>query len=110
MVNPIYAIKAFEGGADGVLIAGCHYVDCHYLNGPVKCDAMFEKLKNVAHTLGLEDERLRREMISASEGVIFARVIEEMVDRLKKLGPSPLKRAREEAPSLLKRAREEATV
>jgi len=110
MVNPIYALKAFEGGADGVLIAGCHYVDCHYLNGPVKCDAMFEKLKNVVHTLGLEDERLRREMISASEGVIFTRVIEEMVDRLKKLGPSPLKRAREEAPSLLKRAREEATV
>ena len=92
MVDPIYALRAFEGGADGVLIAGCHHVDCHYLNGPEKCDAMFEKLKRMTHTLGLEDERLRREMISTSEGIVFAHVIEEMVDQLKKLGPSPFRR------------------
>jgi len=92
MVDPIYALKAFEGGADGVLVAGCHHVDCHYLNGPEKCDSMFEKLKRLGHTLGLEDERLRREMISTSEGIIFAHVIEEMVDQLKKLGPSPFRK------------------
>ena len=92
MVDPIFALKAFEGGADGVLIAGCHHVDCHYLNGPEKCDAMFERLKRIVHTLGLEDERLRRETISTSEGVLFARVIEEMVDQLKKLGPSPFRK------------------
>lgn len=92
MVDPIYALKAFEGGADGVLIAGCHHVDCHYLNGPVKCDAMTEKLRKVIHTLGLEDERLRREMISTSEGTVFAHVIEDMVTQLKKLGPSPFKK------------------
>ena len=97
MVDPIYALRAFEGGADGVLIAGCHQVDCHYLNGPIKCDAMFERLREVVHTLGLEEERLRREMISASEGVVFARVIEEMVDQLKKLGPSPFKKVAKEA-------------
>ena len=92
MVEPIYALRAFENGADGVLVAGCHYIDCHYLNGPIKCDAMFEKLKQVVHTLGLEDERLRREMISTSEGIIFAKVIEDMVGQLKKLGPSPFRR------------------
>lgn len=91
MVDPIYILKAFEMGADGVLIAGCHEVDCHYLNGPVKCDAMFEKVKRVVAVLGLEDERLRREMISTSEAPIFAQVIEEMVEQLKKLGPSPLR-------------------
>ncbi|MGB5924758.1 MAG: hydrogenase iron-sulfur subunit [Dehalococcoidia bacterium] len=91
MVDPIYVLKAFEMGADGVLVAGCHEIDCHYLNGPVKCDAMFEKLKRVVNTLGLEDERLKREMISTSESPIFARVIEEMVEQLKKLGPSPLR-------------------
>jgi len=91
MVDPIYVLKAFEMGADGVLVAGCHEMDCHYLNGPLKCDAMFEKLKRVVNTLGLEDERLRREMISTSESPIFARVIEEMVEQLKKLGPSPLR-------------------
>ncbi|MFC2006480.1 hydrogenase iron-sulfur subunit [Chloroflexota bacterium] len=92
MVDPIYVLKAFEGGAEGVLIAGCHHVDCHYLNGPAKCDAVFEKTKRMTNVLGLEDERLRREMISTSEGIIFARVIEEMVDQLKKLGPSPFRK------------------
>jgi F420-non-reducing hydrogenase iron-sulfur subunit len=91
MVDPIHILKAFEMGADGVLVAGCHEVDCHYLNGPLKCDAMFEKLKRVVSTLGLEDERLRREMISTSESPIFAQVIEEMVEQLKKSGPSPLR-------------------
>jgi F420-non-reducing hydrogenase iron-sulfur subunit len=90
-VNPIYVLKAFEGGADGVLVAGCNYVDCHYLNGPVKCDTMFGRLKRMVRTLGLEEERLRRELISTSEGVIFARVIQEMVDQLKRLDPSPFK-------------------
>ena len=91
MVDPIYILKAFEMGADGVLIAGCHEVDCHYLNGPVKCDAMFDSVKRVVGVLGLEDGRLRREMISTSEAPIFAQVIEEMVEQLKKLGPSPLR-------------------
>ena len=91
MVDPIYILKAFEMGADGVLIAGCHEVDCHYLNGPLKCDAMFEKLKKVVNVLGLEEERLRREMIAAAEAPIFAELIEEMVKQLKKLGPSPLR-------------------
>jgi len=92
MVEPDYVLKAFEGGADGVLIAGCHHTDCHYLNGPTKCDTMFERLKKMVLTLGLENERLRRELISTSEGVIFARVIEDMVAQLKEIGPSPFKK------------------
>jgi len=91
MVDPMYILRAFEGGADGVIVAGCNYTDCHYIDGPVKCDAMFAKLKKMLHILGLEGERLRRELISTSEGVIFAQVIQEMVDQLKKLGPSPFK-------------------
>lgn len=91
MVDPMYILKAFEGGADGVIVAGCNYTDCHYIDGPVKCDAMFARLKKMLHILGLEGERLRRELISTSEGVIFAQVIQEMVDQLKKLGPSPFK-------------------
>lgn len=91
MVDPSYVLRAFEKGADGVIVAGCHHVDCHYIDGPVKCDAMFARLKRLVHTLGLEDERLRRELISTSEGVIFAKVIREMVELLKKLGPSPFR-------------------
>ena len=89
MINPSYVLRAFEDGADGVLVSGCHYTDCHYIDGPVKCDAMFAKLKMLVHILGLEDERLKREMISTSEGTIFARVVKEFVSELKRLGPSP---------------------
>jgi len=96
MINPDYVLRAFERGADGVIVAGCKYTDCHYIDGPVKCDAMFAKLKRLVHTLGLEDERLRREMISTSEGTVFARVVEEFVDQLKKLGPSPFSALRRE--------------
>ena len=91
MVNPIYVLKAFEGGADGVLVAGCHHSDCHYIDGPVKCDAAVDRLRKVLHVLGLEDERFRRELVAASEGVVFARIIKEMVEQLKKIGPSPFK-------------------
>ena len=91
MISPEYVLRAFEKGADGVIVSGCHYTDCHYIDGPLKCDAMFAKLKRLVHTLGLEDERLKREMISTSEGTVFARVVEEFVEQLKKLGPSPLK-------------------
>lgn len=96
MVNPLYVLKAFEGGADGVLIAGCYLVDCHYMDGPTKCDDMVGRLRKLLHLLGLEDKRLRREMIAASEGVVLANVVREMVEELKKIGPSPFK-ARMEA-------------
>jgi F420-non-reducing hydrogenase iron-sulfur subunit len=89
MLNPDYVLRAFEKGADGVIVSGCKYTDCHYIDGPVKCDAMFAKLKRLVNVLGLEDERLRREMISTSEGTVFARVVKEFVEQLKKLGPSP---------------------
>jgi len=57
---------------------------------------MFERLKGIVHTLGLEDERLRREMISTSESIVFAHVVEEMVGQLKKVGPSPFRKVRED--------------
>jgi coenzyme F420-reducing hydrogenase delta subunit len=57
---------------------------------------MFAKVSKLMHVLGLEDERLRREMISTSEGTVFARVVKEFVDQLKKLGPSPFSSLRKE--------------
>lgn len=96
MINPEYVLRAFEKGADGVIVSGCKYTDCHYIDGPVKCDDMVGKLRKMLHVLGLEDERLRREMISTSEGTVFARVVKEFVDQLKELGPSPLSSLRKE--------------
>lgn len=92
MVSPAHVLKALEGGADGVLVAGCHHSDCHYIDGPHKCDAMYGSLRETLDVLGLEPGRLRREVIAASEGVIFARIIDEMVTTLKGLGPSPFRK------------------
>ena len=92
MVDPIYVLKAFEKGFDGVLIAGCHIGDCHYISGNVKAEERIGKLKKLIHILGLEDERLRLEWISTAEGGKFAETIKELVGQLKQLGPSPLRK------------------
>ena len=94
MVDPIFVLRALETGFDGVLIAGCHFGDCHYVSGNVKAQERVETIRRLLHMLGLEDERLKLEWISAAEGGIFAKTIENYVARLKELGPSPFGKGR----------------
>ena len=89
-IQPGFVLRAFEKGADGVLVSGCHFGDCHYIFGNERAVEQFEKTKNVVRLLGLEDGRLRLEWISAAEGARFAEVINEFTDEVRKLGPSPL--------------------
>ncbi len=90
-VDPVFILEAFKSGADGVLVAGCHPGDCHYLSGNYKSQRRVSMLKKVLEQLGLEPERLRLEWVSASEGDRFATVIKDMTEKIKKLGPSPLR-------------------
>jgi F420-non-reducing hydrogenase iron-sulfur subunit len=90
-IHPIFILEAFKNGADGVLVAGCHDGDCHYLSGNYKAQNRVTLLKKVLEQFGLEPERLRLEWVSASEGDRFATVIKDMTEEIKKLGPSPLK-------------------
>ncbi len=93
-VHPAFILEALRDGADGVLVAGCHPPnDCHYISGNLKAQRRVAMLKRLMAQLGLEPERLRLEWISAAEGDKFARVIREMVDGLKRMGPSPLRAA-----------------
>ncbi len=93
-VHPAHIMEAFKNGADGVLVAGCHPPnDCHYISGNLKAQRRVALLKMLMVQLGLEQERLRLEWISAAEGDKFARVIRKMVSDLKELGPSPLHKA-----------------
>ncbi len=89
-IQPSFVLRAFEKGADGVLVSGCHFGDCHYVFGNERAVQQFDKTKNVVRLLGLEDERLRLEWISAAEGARFAEVIDEFTDQVRKLGPSPV--------------------
>ncbi|MDY6892562.1 MAG: hydrogenase iron-sulfur subunit [Chloroflexota bacterium] len=92
MVSPEYVLKAFEEGFDGVMIAGCHIGDCHYISGNMRAEERIEKLKKLLHTLGLEDERLLLRWIATSEGPLFAETITQFVGQLKKVGPSPFRK------------------
>jgi len=91
-VHPRFILEAFKGGADGVLVAGCHTPgDCHYISGNFKAERRVALLHQLLDQLGLERERLRLEWVSAAEGERFSQVIKEMTEDLKRLGPSPLR-------------------
>ena len=89
-VHPAFVIKAFERGADGVMVCGCHFGDCHYIFGNYQAKEQFEVVKRLIHLLGLEKERLRLEWIHAAQVDRFAQVVKEFVEDVKKVGRSPL--------------------
>ncbi len=89
-VFPSFILKALELGADGVMVAGCHIGDCHYVSGNKKAQERIETLIRVMNTLGIDPRRLRLEWTSASEGVKFASTVKEFVEEIKELGPSRL--------------------
>ena len=91
-VDPSFILDAFSRGADGVLVGGCHPGDCHYAQGNYKTLRRVKLLKALIKEMGLEEERLRLEWISASEGNKFKEVVNDMTIKLKELGPSPLKK------------------
>jgi len=90
-IDPVFILEAFKSGADGVLVAGCHPGDCHYLSGNYKAERRVLILKRLLEQLGLEPERLRLEWVSAAEGDRFATVVKVMTEEIRNLGPSPLK-------------------
>jgi len=94
-INPSYVLKAFAEGADGVLVAGCHIGDCHYVTGNEKAEKRINLLQELLPELGLEKERIMLKWISAAEGERFATTMKEFIGQVKKLGPSPLKAAPE---------------
>ena len=86
-VDPTFVLKALAMGADGVMIAGCHPGECHYLEQNYKAMRRFSMLKHSLSMLGVEDERVRLQWASAAEGVQLAAAINEMVDQVRTLGP-----------------------
>lgn len=81
-----FILKAFEKGADGVLVTGCHPGDCHYIAGNEKAQGQIAMAKELLATIGLGADRLRLEWISSSEGQRFASTVKEFVGQIKALG------------------------
>jgi F420-non-reducing hydrogenase iron-sulfur subunit len=108
-VDPRFVLAAFRDGADAVLIGGCHPGDCHYQEGNYKALRRVTLLKRMLRQFGIEEERLRLEWISASEGDRVWRVMNEMAEMLRRLGPLRLEpvrlhKATKEVPAVLEEA------
>jgi F420-non-reducing hydrogenase iron-sulfur subunit len=90
-IDPTFVLKALHDGADGVLICGCHPGDCHYSEGNYKMMRRYPMLKSLLADYGIENERVRLEWVSASEGQRFADIVNDMTERVRALGPSRVK-------------------
>jgi F420-non-reducing hydrogenase iron-sulfur subunit len=86
-VDPTHILKAFKEGADGVLIAGCHPGDCHYINGNYRTAGRYPLMEKLLEQMGLEHGRVRLEWVSAAEGEKFQRVVTEFTEEIRALGP-----------------------
>lgn len=86
-VDPAFVTQALAKGADGVLVCGCHAGDCHYIDGNKKAMGRIHLLRRVLEDLGIDPRRVRLEWVSAQESERYARLITEMTDELRELGP-----------------------
>ncbi|MCP4425688.1 MAG: hydrogenase iron-sulfur subunit, partial [Chloroflexi bacterium] len=86
-VDPQFVLKALREGADGVMIAGCHPGECHYVEGNIKALRRFTLLKRMLRQWGIEEERVQLIWASASEGIVLAKAVDKMTEQLRALGP-----------------------
>ena len=86
-IDPQFVLQAYKKGADGVLILGCHFGDCHYKEGNFRATQRHRMLLRLLEQHGIEEPRCRFDYVAASEGEKFVQVVTEMTETLKRLGP-----------------------
>jgi len=91
-VDILHLLNAVEDGADGVYVAGCLEGECHYISGNLKARKKVVYVKKTLMEIGLEPERVEMFNLSSAQGARFAEIAREMTDRIKALGPSPIKK------------------
>jgi F420-non-reducing hydrogenase iron-sulfur subunit len=96
-IDTIHLLRAFEDGADGVFVAGCLEGNCHFLEGNIWAKKRVYYTKELLEEAGIGRNRLEMYNMSAAMGQRFAEVATELTDRIKALGPSPIKRQAREA-------------
>lgn len=83
-------LKAFENGADGVMVVGCLEGDCHYVSGNIRARARVKRVYTILEQIHIGPERIRMYNLSAGEGAKFAAFANEFVENIMELGPSPI--------------------
>lgn len=89
-INPLFIIKALLGGADGVLVSGCHPRDCHYAEGNFYARRRLEMCKNLLPIVGIDPARFEYTWVSASEGQRWQYVVTEFTKQIHALPPAPV--------------------
>ncbi|MDI6733410.1 MAG: hydrogenase iron-sulfur subunit [Planctomycetota bacterium] len=86
-LDPVMLVKAFEVGADGVLVSGCHPNDCHYRTGNFLARRRWMIFKDMLEFVGIEPGRVHFSWVSAAEGGKFVEVVNKVTTEVKTLGP-----------------------
>jgi coenzyme F420-reducing hydrogenase delta subunit len=89
-VDDVHLMRAFEEGMDGVYVAGCLEGECHFLRGNLRAKKRVGHVKRILTALGINPERLQMYNLSAAMGGRFVEIAQEMTERIKALGPSPV--------------------
>ncbi len=94
-------LKAFENGADGVMVIGCLEGDCHYVSGNIRAKARVKRVYSILEKIDIGPDRIRMYNLSAGEGAKFAAFANEFVSTIEELGPSPINimRSQEKKPA-----------
>jgi F420-non-reducing hydrogenase iron-sulfur subunit len=93
-VDIIHILRAFEKGADGVYVVGCLEGECRFDNGNLRARKRVEQAQQILEAIGIGGERAQMYNLSSGEGPRFAEYAQEMTDKIKELGPNPLKKAK----------------
>ncbi len=90
-VDAVYLLDALEGGVDGVYVAGCEEGDCHFLTGNIRAKKRVQYVKSILKDIGINPGRVEMYNMSAADGPRFVQVAREFTERIKALGPNPVR-------------------
>jgi len=86
-IDTLFILKAFERGADGVIVSGCHPADCHYTAGNYHARRRFAVFRDLMEFMGVDPQRITFSWVSASEGGKWAEVVNSTTEKVRQLGP-----------------------
>lgn len=90
-VDVLHILRAFEKGADGVLVLGCHEEACRHLSGNIRAKNRVQRVNTLLREVGIDGKRVEMFTLAPNQGSRFARIANEVNERIKELGPSPVK-------------------
>jgi coenzyme F420-reducing hydrogenase delta subunit len=96
-VDIIHMLKAFEKGADGVYVVGCLEGDCRFNNGNLRARKRVQQAQEILETVHVGGDRAQMYNLSSGEGPRFAEIAREMTEKIKEMGPNPIKETKKAA-------------